>query len=170
MLVPATLGGPLGGDDLFGGERRGSEVPDLSLVDEVAEGAEGLFDVGGLIGSMYLVQVDVVGLQSLQAVLDLGHDPTPGVALGQWIVAHLSVDLRCENHAGSVDRRQSLADDLFGFALGVHVSGVDEVDSGVERLVDDLDRFFVVGVAPRSEHHGAETKRAYCEAGTAKGT
>src|ERR1035438_474728 len=100
MFVPATLGGPLGSDDLFGGERRGSEVSDLSLVDEVAECAEGLFDVGGLIGSVDLVQVDVVRLKSLEAVLGRGRHPAPGVALAWWIVARLSVDLRREHHAG----------------------------------------------------------------------
>ena len=40
---------------------------------------------------------------------------------------------------------ERLADDLLGFAVGV--GGVDEVDPGVQRLVDDADRVVVVGVA-----------------------
>jgi len=83
--------------------------------------------------------------------------------------AHLPVDLRREYDAGALDRREGLADDLFGFALGVHVGGVDEVDTSVECLVDDLDRIIVVGVATAAEHHGAETEGAYFEAGAAKG-
>ena len=46
-------------------------------MDQVAKGAEGLFDVGGLVGTVNLVEVDVVGLEPLQTVFDLGHDPAP---------------------------------------------------------------------------------------------
>ena len=80
------------------------------------------------------------------------------------------MDLGRDDHAGAVNRRQGFADDLFGLALGVHVGGVNEIDTGVERLVDDLDRLIVVGVAPPTKHHGAETEGAYIEAGTAEGS
>jgi hypothetical protein len=53
---------------------------------------------------------------------------------------------------------ERLADDLLGFAGGVDVGGVDEVDAGVERAVDDADRVVVVGVAPGAEHHRAEAE------------
>ena len=45
---PAVAGGPLGLDDLAGGVRRGSDVADLALPDEIGEGAEGFLDVGVL--------------------------------------------------------------------------------------------------------------------------
>ena len=53
---------------------------------------------------------------------------------------------------------ERLADDLLGLAGGVDVGGVDEVDPGVERRVDDADRVVVVGVAPGAEHHRAEAQ------------
>ena len=61
--------------------------------------------------------------------------------------------------------RERLADDLLGLAVRVDVGGVDEVDPGVQRRVDDPDRLVVVGVAPRAEHHRAEAELADRDAG-----
>ena len=60
------------------------------------------------------------------------------------------------------------ADDLLGLSLRVHVGRVDEVDAGVECAVDDLDRCFVVGVSPGTEHHRPEAQRAYLDTGSPK--
>ena len=48
---------------------------------------------------------------------------------------------------------------------GVHVRGVDEVDAGVERAVDDPDAVVVVRIAHGAEHHGAEAQRADLDPG-----
>jgi hypothetical protein len=48
------------------------------------------------------------------------------------------------------------ADDLLGLTAGVDVGGVDDVDAGLERAVDDADRVLVIGVAHLAEHHRAE--------------
>ena len=61
--------------------------------------------------------------------------------------------------------RKRLPDDFFRLTVGVHVRGVDEVDAGIERGMDDGDAVVVVPVAPRAEHHGAETQRADLESG-----
>jgi len=54
-----------------------------------------------------------------------------------------------EDHAGEHDviaaALECLADDLLGFAAGIHVGGVDEVDPCVQGPVDDPDRVVVVG-------------------------
>jgi hypothetical protein len=60
---------------------------------------------------------------------------------------------------------QRLPDDLLGLAAGVHIGGVDDVDAGVERTVDDPDAVVVVGVALAAEHHGAQGKRTDLDAG-----
>jgi hypothetical protein len=52
-----------------------SEGADLSRVDEVAGRGEGLVDVGVRVGAVDLVEVDPVGLQQTERVLDLGDDP-----------------------------------------------------------------------------------------------
>ena len=63
--------GPLRLDDLPGGERRGADVADLALLDEVGQRAEGLVDVGVRVGAVDLVEVDPVGAEPPQRVLDL---------------------------------------------------------------------------------------------------
>src|SRR3954471_12361252 len=57
------------------GGRRGADVADLAGPDEVGERAEGLRDVGVGAGPVHLVEVDVVGAQPPQGVLDLADDP-----------------------------------------------------------------------------------------------
>jgi hypothetical protein len=65
--------------------------------------------------------------------------------------------------------RRCLADDLLGLAERVDVGGVDEVDAGIERGVDDADAVVVVGIAERPEHHRPETQGADLDAGAAEG-
>jgi hypothetical protein len=60
------------------------------------------------------------------------------------------------------------ADDLLRLAAGVHVRGVHEVDPGVQRRVDHADRFVMVGVAHRPEHHRPERELADRHARTAE--
>jgi hypothetical protein len=66
---------PLRLDDLPGGERRGADVADLALLDEVGERAECLVDVRLGVGAVHLGEVDPVGPESAQRVLDRGDDP-----------------------------------------------------------------------------------------------
>src|SRR4030095_15771242 len=63
---------------------------------------------------------------------------------------------------------QSCADALLGLARRVDVGGVDEVEPGVERPMDDGDRVVVVAVAHPAEHHGAEAQRADLDTGGAE--
>ena len=157
-LMASPLGRPLRLDDLRGGEGRVAEVADLALVDEIAERAEGLVDVGGRIRAVDLVEVDPVGVQPPQRVLDAADDPAPGSAPLAGVVAHREADLRRQDDVVALAAGECLADDLLGLAGGVDVGGVDEVDPGVERGVDDPDRFVVVGLAPGAEHHRAEAQ------------
>ena len=115
---------------------------------QVAEGAQGLVEIRRLVGSVYLVEVDVVGPQPPQAVLALGHDPPPRAALGVGIVAHRSEDLGGQDHPGAVHLGQGLPHDDLRLARRVHVGGVDEIDAGIEGPVDDPGRIGVIGVAP----------------------
>src|SRR5258708_40062429 len=63
---------------------------------------------------------------------------------------------------------ECLADDLLGFAPGVHVGGVDEVDPCVQGPVDDPDRVVVVGVSHGPKHHGAQAVGADLDSGPAQ--
>ena len=70
---------------------------------EVTQRAERLVDVDALVGSVDLVEVDVVGAEPTKTVLALGDDPTARVALRVRVVAHGHVDFGGENDARAVD-------------------------------------------------------------------
>jgi hypothetical protein len=59
-----------------------------------------------------LVEVDVVGLQAAQRVLDLGDDPAPRVALLIRVIAHRAVHLGGQHDVVAAPLER-LAHDLF---------------------------------------------------------
>ena len=166
-LEVAVSSGDLGLDDLARREGRGADVADLALPHQIRERGQGLLDVGAGVGAVHLVEVDPVGAQPAQRVLDRAHDPAAGVAAAVRVLAHRVVELGGE-HDVVAAAREGLADDLLGLPGAVDVGGVDEVDAGVERRVDDPDRLVVVRVAPRPEHHGAEAELADRDAGASQ--
>jgi hypothetical protein len=136
-----------------------AEVAELAGADEVGERAEGLVEVDGRVPAVDLVEVEVVGAEAAQRVLDRDHDPAAGAAAVVRVVVEGHEELRREHDVVAASG-EGLADDDLGLALGVDVGGVDEVDPGVQRPVDGLDAFVVVLGAPLAEHHGAEAQLA----------
>ena len=116
------------------------------------------------VGPVGLVEVDVVGVEPAQAVLDLPHDPAAGRPAVVRVLAHRRHELGGQ-HDLVAPALERLADDLLRLAAGVHVGGVDEVDAAVERGVDDLDAVVVVAVAPGAEHHRPEAVAADLDPG-----
>ena len=166
-LQPALARRPLGLDDLAARVRRRADVADLALLDEVGERAERLLDVDGRIGAVHLVEVDVVGAEAPQRVLDRPDDPAPRPAAPVGVLAHRHEELGRE-HDVVAPVLQRLPDDLLRLTGGVHVGGVDEVDAGVEGGVDDADRVVVILVAPGAEHHRAEAELRDLDAGASE--
>ena len=106
------------------------------------------------IGAVDLIQVDVIGLEAAQRVLDCRDDPPPGGTLLVRIATHRAANLRREDHVVTAPLKRP-TDNLL--RVSVRVSGVDEVDACVECPVDDPDRVLGVGVANLSgEHERAE--------------
>src|SRR5664280_1237668 len=94
------------------------------------------------------------------------HDPSPGGTLLVRVGAHRAADLRREDHVVTASLQRA-TDGLL--RVSVRVGGVDEVDAGVERLVDDPDRVLGVGVADLSgEHKRAERVGADLDACSAE--
>lgn len=62
-------------------QRRGAERADLSAAHEVGHHRERLLDVRIRVRAVQLVDIDVVGLQAAQGVLDRCGDPAAGAAL-----------------------------------------------------------------------------------------
>lgn len=77
------------------------------------------------------------------------------------------MDFGRHDHAvtSTLDR---LPHDLFGLAVGIRGGGVDDVDPGIQCPMDDADAAFVVTVADRAEHHGAQRVRADSDTGSAE--
>ena len=163
----AALTYPVRLDDHVSRERGAPDVPDLSLADEVGERTQRLFEVDLGPRSVDLVQIDVVGAESPEAVLDLFHDPVAGVPLIVDALAHASVDLR-RQHDLVPAPGDRLGDDLFRFTARIDIGRIDEIDPAVQRRLDDPDRIVVVRVAPRPEHHRAEAVGADLDPGVAE--
>ena len=117
---------------------------------------------------MDLVEVDPVGSQPPQRILHRADDPAARVALPVGVLAHRVVELGGEDHVVAAAAGERLADDLLGLALPVDIGGVDEVDPGVQRGMDDPNRLVVIRVAPRAEHHRAEAELAHRDASAAE--
>jgi hypothetical protein len=168
-------------------------------VDQVLERIQRLFDgrgvfvghmgvaqlakvVGGAVGPVQLVQVDVVGLQALQALVH-GFEQV-GLVEGQAATPDVAGAQRLPCRAGGFGGQhdvlaaacvfQPRADVLLGAALGlglrghgVHLGRVHEVDAAVQGEVQlCMGLGFGVLFAPG---HGAQGDHADVQAGAAKG-
>lgn len=119
------------------------------------------------------IEIDMVGLQPLQRILDRLQDPAARkpLAVGPEFGADLGDD------DGLVARPaglfQPFADDRFGFAAliarrpgGVDISRIDGVEPGIEKGVEQRKGGLFVG-GP-AEDIAAEDKGRDCQVGTAK--
>jgi hypothetical protein len=140
------------------------------------ERLEGLLDRCLGVPAVDLVQVDVVGPETREAVVDLGHDRLAGQAapVGPAGV-HVPVDLRGDDDlvaAGVLLQR--LPDDLLARPGGVDVRGVEEVDAELDGLLDQRPAV-LLAEGPRmaasvgfAERHAAEADAGHVEAGAAE--
>ncbi len=163
----AAFGGPLGGDEVRGRGVRGPEGAYLPGADQVGQDREGLLHVRVRVGPVDLVEVDVVGAQTAQRVLDGGGEPTPGGTLPVGVLTRGPAGLGGEDDVVTA-ALERLADDLLRVAVGV--GGVDDVDARVEGLVNDPHGVRGVGVAdPGGEHQRAQGVGADLDPGPAEG-
>ena len=117
---------------------------------------------------MNLIEVEVVRAQTAQAVFAFGDDPPSRITLRVGIATHIAVNFGSQNHGGSIEGRQCLANNDLRLSLGVDVRGVNEVDARVERPVNYSDRVVVIRVAPGAKHHGTQTEWADFYSGATK--
>lgn len=88
------------------------------------------------IRTVQLIEIDVIGLQAAQAVLDRGEDVAPGETSVVRPVTCLAPHFR-RQHDIVPATCQRLADDLLRAPPAVDVRRVDEVDPLVEGAMDD---------------------------------
>ena len=157
----------LGGAAEGGGSGFGhAEVADFSGGDELGHGSKGVFngDVG--IDAVLVVEVDVVEVEAFEAgVAGLADVFGAAVDAEEFAVgaAHVA-ELGGEDDVVAAVA-DGAADELLVASGAVHVCGVEEVESGVEGAVDDLDGFGVVGGSVKLGHaHAAEAEAGDAEA------
>ena len=108
---------------------------------------------------MHLIDIDAVGPQPAQRVLDLPQDPRAAGVASDLAVLPFQADLGGDDHVlAQAALGKRLADDLLGAAEAVDRRRVDEIDAVVERGADGGDRFRLVGAAPHptADRPGAE--------------
>jgi len=107
------------------------KIADLPRPHEVCQRVDRLLELGVRIVAVELVEVDPVGAQAPEAVLDGEDDPAARAAPLVRVGAHRRRELGRDDHAVAPSRER-LPQDLLGLAGGVRIGGLDEVDAGVE--------------------------------------
>lgn len=92
---------------------------------------------------MDLVEIDIVGAEAAQAVVDLGKDRGAGKTLAVWAGAHATEHLGCQHDllAGRQFLKQD-AGDLFAGALCVDIGRIEEIDAGIPCALVEWPRLF----------------------------
>ena len=150
-----------------------ADVEHAARSDERVERLDHLLEVGRRIPDVGLVEVDVVGAETLQRGVDRLEQVLPRVASGVRPLAHGIAGLGGQNDLTPAGKLlDKPADRLLALAAGVEVAGVDEVDAGVERALDDraAGGFVEHPFSPcrAADAHGAETEPGNLEVGSAE--
>ena len=90
---PFSLREELRLDELPGVHGRGTDVSDFSSADDVVEGLHGLFDGGVGVPAVDLVEVDEVGLEAAEGLVELEEDGFAGETGAVGAGPHDTVDL-----------------------------------------------------------------------------
>src|SRR5213078_1699087 len=155
---------PLRLDDLPGRQGRAADIAHLALLHEVVEGAQGLFDRRLGVGDMLLVEVDIIGVEPLQARLDGRHDVAPGGALPSPFPVHRPGKFAGEHDLVPPSGEGTAQLFLRPAALAIGVGGVEKGDAEIESLVHDGARRRIID-AP-AEIVAAEPNRRDDQPGT----
>jgi hypothetical protein len=136
-------------------------IEDLSLADEVVQGAEGLLQSGLLVEAVEDIQVIRSGLQPPEAGLNSLHHVAARESPGVDVAARLAGDLGRDDQlvAAASDK---LAQDLLRLAARVDVGAIEAVDAGVPAAAEDRRGLLPVRLAPRSSSPGQGTRSDAC--------
>lgn len=163
-LEVGDRGGGGGAADRRGADLAEADVPDVPLLDEFGDGADGLLDRDVGVEPGDAVDVDVVDAEALEGVRgEVLHGgraavvPAPGaVGVAQGAELHADPGLLPQRGGRGA---QGLADQHLVVAHGVEVAGVEQGDPGVQGGVDRGDRLRPVRLAVQRGHaHAAEAE------------
>src|SRR5262245_56529220 len=132
------LGSPQRVDQLPGSEGACADIAHLAGPDQVVERAQRLIDRNLRARPVNLVQIDVVGLEALQAGLTLLDNMPPTVALRIWVVVvHRAMDFGSQNDLLTLAvALKRLASDFLAASAAIDVGGVQEVNPTADCTID----------------------------------
>src|SRR5262249_48626454 len=119
------------GLDLPGAEVRDTDEAGLSLPDDVLEGAHRLLEGRNVVGPVDEVDVDAVGSEMLQALLDAGHATRAARVTEVRLVAVSDAELRDDDRLAPPPPERASERPLRG-AQPVPLGGVEAGDAAVE--------------------------------------
>ena len=115
--------------------RRGADIARFARLHHVAQRFQRLLQRRLIIPAVNLQQVDILHIQTAQAVVDRLHNIFTRQALRQ--IAEREVNLGGDhNLLATRESLQRAADDLFAAAVGIAVCGIEKVNAGLQRLLD----------------------------------
>ena len=158
------------------GEVGAGDVADFAFADHLVQRVEGFFDGGRGVEGVEVVDVDVVGVEALEGLLESGGEVVAGAADVVGALAGAEGGLGGDEDVFALEVGDGFAEDGFAVAVGVDVGGVEEVTAGFHADVDEMGGFGVLGGAPgfeevvgAAEGAGAEAELGNFEAGAAEG-
>ena len=154
-----------------------TEIQHFALLDERLERLENLLPRGRAVDMVHLVQIDVIGLHSLQARVAGKPNVLGGQAffvgpVFEFAKAHVAIDFGSDNDALAAVAAlreipaQNLLGDTFPGFPSVHVGGVPKVDAQIKGVIHDFVRIFFGRL--RAEVHGSQTQTRNLQAGSAQ--
>jgi hypothetical protein len=165
---PALLRNGVG---VAGDPRRGirdPEVEDLARAHHVVERAHDLLDRREEIPRVQPVDVDVVGAQPPQALLEVLHEALAVVTTAIRIVRVEGQGILRAEHELFTPARQELAEELFTGAVHIIVGGIDEVSAAFGETLENCTAGSFVRTQARSSpnvgvpRHSADTRSPVC--------
>jgi hypothetical protein len=155
-------------DHLPGGVGARADVPYFALPDQVVQRTQGLVDGHRGLGTVDLIEVDVIGLQTAQTVFTGFHDVKASIAPGIRIrVVHLAVHFgREEDFVALTALFERDTCYRLAFAAPIDVGGIDKVTAPLQKAVDHSRRFALFRFP--SEGHRAQTQHTHLRPGTSQ--
>ncbi len=170
---PAVLVGEIESfAELPGVHAAGADVAGFAGFHYVVQGFESFFDWGLVIPAVGLIEIDIVGAESAEAVIDFGEDCFAGQAAAVGVFSHGAVDFGGEDDFIALGEiTECAADDFFAGSVGIDVGGVEEVDACVEGFFYEGSALFfvqgpeVISTLGNAVAHAAEADAGDFEAG-----
>src|SRR6266545_40286 len=137
---------------------REAEISNLALVNEIGHRADRLLDRRPRVDSVEIVEVDVVDAEPLERCLARPPDMCRAAVYASvaWFIGANEAEFRGQYDILAAARDRP-ADELLVGEGTIHIGGIEEVHSELQRAMDRLDRLDLVGLSVDFRHaHAAQ--------------